>query len=626
MKGLLSSVVLLAAAWTHVSAEEHVFHWKTGMGKANPDTLKERPVITCNGEYPWPAVRVKQGDKVSVLLENGFEKWNTSLHFHGMFQNGTNQMDGPEMVTQCPIPPGGSMWYNFTVEGNKGTFWYHSHTAGQFQDGMKGVFVIDEANSTFAYNFDKEMTLELSEWYHDVAVDKIPEFLHLYNPTGAEPIPQNLIINNTRNLTWKVEPDTTYLLRLVNTGGFVSQYFWIEDHEMEVVEVDGVYVEKNVTNMLYITSAQRYSVLVHTKNETSRNFAIMQKMDDTMLDVMPDDLQLNATSYMIYNDQLPNPEEHRVGELEFLDDIYLVPIDEHRVPMLEDATAKIEVTVDMDNLMDGRNYAFFNNITYTEPKVPTLMTVLSAGDKATNPLVYGTNTNAHVLEHNDIVEIVINNKDTGRHPFHLHGHVFQVVARGPTAADQDDLDAADPIEYPGEDEGREYPMTRDTVYVNGKSYVVLRFKADNPGVWFFHCHLEWHMIQGLSLTIIEAPLEIQRTASQKLTDSTIGACQAAHVPHIGNAAAHTEDLLDLSGQNVQQKSIPEGFTPKGIVAMFFSCLAAVLGLITIAVYGLMDMKDAEGRVIEDLGVDPVVLSKGSLADEGSVSTSSDVKK
>ena len=71
----------------------------------------------------------------------------------------------------------------------------------------------------------------------------------------------------------------------------------------------------------------------------------------------------------------------------------------------------------------------FNNISYKAPKVPTLLTVLSAGEAATNELIYGTNTNSFVLQGGDIVDIVLNNFDTGKHPFHLHGHVFQLIER-----------------------------------------------------------------------------------------------------------------------------------------------------------------------------------------------------
>ncbi|CRK36781.1 hypothetical protein BN1708_016549, partial [Verticillium longisporum] len=66
----------------------------------------------------------------------------------------------------------------------------------------------------------------------------------------------------------------------------------------------------------------------------------------------------------------------------------------------------VELDVVMGNLGDGANYAFFNNITYAHPKVPTLYTALTSGDLATNPQVYGEYTHSFVLEKDEIVQIV----------------------------------------------------------------------------------------------------------------------------------------------------------------------------------------------------------------------------
>jgi iron transport multicopper oxidase len=67
-------------------------------------------------------------------------------------------------------------------------------------------------------------------------------------------------------------------------------------------------------------------------------------------------------------------------------------------------------------------------------------------------------------------------------------------------------------------------------------------------------------------------------------------CKAAGVPSSGNAAANTEDFLDLSGQNKQQSFLPGGFTARGIVALVFSCVSAFLGIAFLVVYGLSDLK------------------------------------
>lgn len=116
--------------------------------------------------------------------------------------------------------------------------------------------------------------------------------------------------------------------------------------------------------------------------------------------------------------------------------------------------------------------AFFNNISYVSPKVPTLYTALTAGEYANNPAVYGEYSNPFVLQKGQVVEIVINNNDSGRHPFHLHGHVFQAILRS-------DEDAGN-YQADNHSDFRQVPMRRDTFMVNPNGYYVVRFRADNP--------------------------------------------------------------------------------------------------------------------------------------------------
>lgn len=611
------NLVFITFILSLVQAKTHTWWYKTTWVDANPDGVKERKVIGFNDTWPLPNLKVKKGDTVNLYLINGFEDRNTSLHFHGLFQNGSNQMDGPEMVTQCPIPAGQTFLYNFTVDDNVGAYWYHSHTAGQYGDGMRAAFIIEDDD--FPYEYDEEVVLTLGEWYHKNYDELQPDFMSLYNPTGAEPIPQNLLWNNTRNGTWNVQPNTTYLLRIINVGGFVSQYAWMEDHEFTIVEVDGIYVEKNTTDLLYITVAQRYSVLVKTKESTSKNYAFMTSIDLDMLDVLPSDLEVNSTNTISYDSDNDTPKEVYVDDFaDLFDDFYLKPLSKE--PLLDDADHAVTIDVAMDNLGNGVNYAFFNNITYTAPKVPTLVTALSAGDDASNALVYGTNINAFVLQHNDIIDIRLNNLDTGKHPFHLHGHVFQVIERGVGVDDDQDpvaFNESDHTPYP------DYPMIRDTVYVNPQSYIVLRFKADNPGVWFFHCHIEWHLTQGLAIVFIEAPEELQADSRQTLTEDYKAACKGHGMDVEGNAAANSKDFLDLSGENTQHKALPAGFTARGIVALVFSCIAAFLGLVAITFYGLADIKDVEQRVARDLDIDLQAQALDDDVEEITENSSSD---
>ncbi|KAF4440376.1 hypothetical protein F53441_12324 [Fusarium austroafricanum] len=545
-------VVMLPAALAATVSYDFSIEWVT----ANPDGAFERPTIGVNGKWPIPRIEAAVGDTVLVNARNNLGNQSTSLHFHGLFMNGSNHMDGPSQVTQCPIQPGESFLYNFTIT-QPGTYWYHSHTESQYPDGLRGPLIIHDPASPFKSQYDEELIMTLSDWYHDQMQTLIPEFMRKGNPTGAEPVPQAALMNETQDFKVSVQPEKTYFLRLANIGAFAGQYFWIEGHNMTITEVDGAYTKPAQASMVYLSAGQRCSVLVTTKKDTSANFPIVASMDTDLFDVLPDDLNWNVTGWLVYDQEKPLPKPDIVYDFDPYDDVDLVPYDE--MARLPEPSRSIELDVIMDNLRDGANYAFFNNITYRAPKVPTLYTALTSGKQATNPQIYGTYTHSFVLEKDEIVQLVINNHDDGRHPFHLHGHHFQVLHRS-------DDDAGD---FDGSAELTETPMRRDTVVVNGNGNVVLRFKADNPD-----------------------PLALQ--ASIKLPQGHLDACKAGGIPTVGNAAGNT-DLLDLSGENVPPPRLPDGFTLKGIVAFAFSTFMGIFGIYTIARYGMKQDKKTPER-------------------------------
>ncbi|RMZ84783.1 hypothetical protein DV737_g886, partial [Chaetothyriales sp. CBS 132003] len=420
--------------------------------------------------------------------------------------------------------------------------------------------------------------------------------MSLYNPTGAEPIPQSFLLNDTQNTSLQVEPGTTYMLRLINIGAFVAQYFYIEDHELTIVEIDGVYTEPTKADILYIAIAQRYAVLVTTKNSTAKNYPIVTVADSELLDTIPSDLQLNNTNWLEYNKSAPHLQANMAvdtsSDLVPFDDMTLVPAD--HMPLFAEPDHIIDLTVVMQNLDNGKGYAFLNNISYTAAIVPTVLTVLSSGDLCTNEVIYGEFTQPVVLEHNQVVQIVLNNNDTGTHPFHLHGHNFQLINRDPPLGrhfyDYSDLDS--PVNFNPDNHTAfpKVPARRDTFVVPPQGSWVVRFVADNPGVWFFHCHIDWHLSQGLGMLLIEGPRHIQAQLPNGVPSDHLAACKAASIPTTGNAAGNSEDFLDLSGQPEQPGWIPAGFTTRGIVALVFSTINAVLGMTFIGIYGWLEPK------------------------------------
>ncbi|GME84369.1 unnamed protein product [Ambrosiozyma monospora] len=352
-----SVFLLISLLFSTVAAKTHKFVYNATWTLANPDGTKERPVISFNGSWPLPVININKGDSIELTLINGLGgDISTSLHFHGLFQEGSNHMDGPVGVTQCPIPPGQSFTYNFTVN-QVGTYWYHSHSGSQYSDGLRGMLIVHDEEIESKYEWDHEIPLTLSDWYHAPSSELVKMQLTRYNPTGAEPIPQNSLFNDTKNVTVEVDYEKTYLFRIVNMGVMVSQYFFVEDHDLTVIEVDGVYTQPKKTSMVYLSVGQRMSVLLTTKakKDVTKNFCIVHSFDDSMLDVVPPELQVTSVNYLSYDKSFPKPEPSKkfydIDSYEPLDDFELKPISNKTA--LADPDHRIEVALHMDNLGDG---------------------------------------------------------------------------------------------------------------------------------------------------------------------------------------------------------------------------------------------------------------------------------
>ncbi|KAI8967984.1 multicopper oxidase-domain-containing protein [Mycotypha africana] len=547
-----------------------VYDWNITYTTANPDNLYERRVVGVNGKWPPPLVEATEGDTLVINVNNQLDV-NTALHSHGMFQNTTAYMDGPVGVTQCPIPPGHSLTYEFDLKQH-GSYWIHSHFRGQYMDGLRTPFVIHAGNESYTY--DHDVTIPFQDWYHAESEEGISVFMNEFNPTGAEPVPQSGFIFNSVNDTLSFQPGKTYRLRLINMSAFSMYYFSIDGHDLDIIEIDGIDVQRQTVKNVYLTAAQRISVLVTAKNSTDTNYYMHADMNTDMYDVLPDDLLYNLTIPLYYNNQSNVfAASEDVGMEGTFDDMKLAPIEVARAVPFDH---QVNLTVDFQVTTDGINRGMFNEVPYLMPKVPTLNTVLSQGNLSTNQEIYGPQTQAFVLKHLDMVEIVLNNLDAGAHPFHLHGHVFQMVGRGQGVYDGTNNSAVEWF--------LDNPARRDTVLVPETSFVILRFRADNPGVWFFHCHIEWHLESGLAATFVEAP----DVAQQRITlpQSFKDICTAGGNAWEGNAAG--KQGLDLQGVPDGIYLPYDGFTAKGKGAMAGCIIAALLGIAAIIAYSKMD--------------------------------------
>ncbi|KAJ3269873.1 ferroxidase fet3 [Terramyces sp. JEL0728] len=527
---LLSTLPVLFAA---ISTAVIELNWNIGyVENADPRGGFPRRVIGINGEWPIPPVIANQGDVLVIHATNNLQRDSpTSIHFHGIFQNGTNFYDGALGINDCGIPFGGS--YTYKVKLNQvGSFWIHGHGFGDYPNGFRTPLVIQNYEDNLTFGYYDEFTVALSDWYDREFEDLFyNDFFLEFNGEGAEPIPSGPVINDAPNQVFAVKPGQKYRFRVIAMATFASMKFWIDNHNLTIVEVDGVSVHPYQVDTLLLGSAQRYSVVVDTLKSINYNYNINVAFNEDMFgDNFPANYSRSVTSTLQYSPTAPLF-NFTGDEPEFtLDETQLVPI----VPIhsiAPDFTLTYKVV--FGKFTDDRNHGSFDRVSYAFPNVPAIFSASTMGNLATQNAIYGPSTHSNVLPYNQMIQLVVLNLDKeGDHPFHMHGHSFQLVGKGYTPYYNET--ALNPVFN-----ALKNPVRRDTVIIPKRGWAVLRFRADNPGVWPFHCHIQWHFATGLAAQLIEAPLQLQK--SQTIPQQMKNNCIARGIKITGNAAGYHDN-------------------------------------------------------------------------------------
>jgi iron transport multicopper oxidase len=210
-----------------------------------------------------------------------------------------------------------------------------------------------------------------------------------------------------------------------------------------------------------------------------------------------------------------------------MDDLDLVPLKHVQLPQTPDqrivASFKLTSTPNNASVLA---YMSINKGPYTHYETPnekysSLYAVASGVSTKDLP----KNLNAVHIDHGKHVEILLLNEDGGEHPMHLHGHTPWIVGRGnmPLQGNPAPLKLTNPVQ-------------RDTITIPACNtnandecvdvgYVVLRFKADNPGVWMLHCHIDWHLATGLAMLLVVGEAQLQQKGLQAFAPDMRTTCQ-----------------------------------------------------------------------------------------------------
>lgn len=463
--------------------------WRITSGLRSPDGVQKR-VYLINDQFPGPVIQARPGDRLVINVENGLEDESTAIHWHGLHMRGANDMDGAIGITQTPILPGASFTYNFNISDHQhGTFWYHAHDQVQRADGLYGGVVVHEAKEKEQAD-TVEHLLMIGDWYHRTG-DQVLAWYMRAASFGNEPVPDSLLVNgigayNCSNAVqarpvdchsvlppvFSLDLEHHNVLRVVNTGSFAA--IGLRLPGLDLVQADSI-----------IWPGQRLDIHIPSQGLRTTNVTL--------------EIELSHENFKYPNSALTSIQQFPV-RAEPPRKVLPAPAAISSPPKTPDIPATADVTIllysatqilsHLDNVPHG-----FLNHTSWKP-APTALIATNRTDWDTNQLVpfVPCVSNRHLW-----VDIVLNNLDEDSHPFHLHGYTFYVLASHTATQGWGSYNPHNSGDPPGGPLDIDNPPFMDTVYVPRRGYVVLRFLADNPGIWMFHCHILWHQASGMAM-------------------------------------------------------------------------------------------------------------------------------
>ncbi|KAK8930504.1 hypothetical protein KSP39_PZI016620 [Platanthera zijinensis] len=524
----------LCAVSSGVDSAVHHLKWEIKYEYRSPDCF-QKLAVTVNGDNPGPTITATQGDTLVIEVTNGLHSENTAIHWHGIRQRGTPWSDGTEGVTQCPILPGETFTYRFVVD-QAGTYIYHAHYGMQRTAGLYGLIRVLVRNGTIEpFSYDKERSLILNDWWHKSTMEQATGLSSLKFGWVGEP--QSLLINgrgryncslaggtdvcNATNpgcspFVLTMVPGNTYRLRIASVASLSALNLEIEGHNMTIVEADGHYTQPIVVKNLNIYSGETYSVIVKANQDPSRNYWVRLNVVSRKPGTPTGVAILN---YYPNHPKKSPPTIPPTGPL-WNDTVYrfnqskLIKSHPNYTEAPPRTSDRVILLLNTQNKVNGFVRWSINNASFVPPTTPYLIAIKenlrNVFDQNPAPGTYGyqnydiysvpQNSNGTLsnsiyrLEFNSTVDVILQNANTMNvnnsetHPWHLHGHDFWVLGFGLGKFDPD----VDPKSYNLID-----PILKNTVAVHPYGWTALRFRADNPGLWAFHCHVEAHFFIGM---------------------------------------------------------------------------------------------------------------------------------
>lgn len=396
-----------------------------------------------NGEVVPDAIRVEKGTNLTVNVINNSD-YETSLHFHGI--NGLSKMDGVGGLSQENIKSGASFVYKFVLD-EPGTYMYHSHVDSLNQvnnENLYGGVVVESEEKTNEDMLIFNTNINDEERHHNANLS--------YN---------EVLVNGTNETSFSLNNDENLFLNIANLSSAPISINFGNNIKYRITSLDANEATSEwLTESLIVPTAQRLIVEIENPNKSFQVSTDINGVENAKYNVV------YQGDKNIENNQIKESKDYQTNSMM--------------------GGGSMMNNNEYENLGANANYIYDivrtnNDLGLKDQKVDKKFNMelsMENGMWVIDGEAYPETKNLEVSE-GDIVEINLRNNShmSATHPFHLHGHKFEVVAVDGEKVDKN--------------------LVMDTVDVRPNSEVTIRLRADNPGIWAFHCHNLNHVALGM---------------------------------------------------------------------------------------------------------------------------------
>ncbi|RKO90305.1 Cupredoxin [Blyttiomyces helicus] len=469
-----------------------------------PDCV-EKISLLVNGGFTGPQIDVNRNDILEVTINNMLDTHGITIHFHGIDQLGTPFYDGAAFVSQDLIPPG------------------RSQTIRMNSQAVFGALVVHEPSDPATIGFDDERTNILRDWWQADEQDLMDGLLSkthfrwigdpqslLTNGRGAFRKAANCSINPASGITpatqtryqqefttITVEPSKTYRFRIIAASTLEYFVFTVPNHTLTIVEVEGTLVEPFTVDALEINSGQRWSDPGTPAGFSILHYSSAKNVTAPSPPSTPLSPLANPTPGWILSKLVPR-DLKRAAVPKATQQIILAG---HQFLAGDDGRPAVTP------FGPGRMLWGFKNQS-TAILMHDYANTLKSLPKASQPIAeIKLGEVVEIVLQGTVMEIFPGFNLCQEHPWHLHGHSFYDLGGGPGLYDPKG-NHSEPTTailrdtttlYPYSGAGFQPQLPAGTPC----GWHRIRYVANNPGAWLFHCHIAPHLVMGMGVVFNE---------------------------------------------------------------------------------------------------------------------------